>query len=212
MLVQFQIGRMELSTTLSLRNFFDTLNTGQEKQSQVGSFGGSATESRDYTQVPQEMDAQFEKLDPDSSLRPTIINIGNTWKKRSQKALLAEPTEAQLTTFDLLDAITKSGALPLSHATLHIVIAATHCFDKTVLETVVQENVNPIEKEAVTAVLVTCAKHWHADLRRPTLEALCKLAEVTQGKGPCGQQALGALMTSTEPTAMKCLQKLQKLC
>lgn len=71
---------------------------------------------------------------------------------------------------------------------------------------------SPRDQEAVTAVLVTCAKHWHADLRRPTLEALCKLAEVTQGKGPCGQQALGALMTSTEPTAMKCLQKLQKLC
>ncbi|CAK9075143.1 Spindle assembly abnormal protein 6-like [Durusdinium trenchii] len=169
MLVQFQIGRMELSTTLSLRNFFDTLNTGQEKQSQVGSFGGSATESRDYTQVPQEMDAQFEKLDPDSSLRPTIINIGNTWKKRSQKALLAEPTEAQLTSdhqkqekdaaFDLLDAITKSGALPLSHATLHIVIAATHCFDKTVLETVVQENVNPIEKVERSTLIMASTVH-----------------------------------------------------
>ncbi|CAK9075906.1 LanC-like protein 2 (Testis-specific adriamycin sensitivity protein) [Durusdinium trenchii] len=135
----------------------------------VGSFGGSATESRDYTQVPQEMDAQFEKLDPDSSLRPTIINIGNTWKKRSQKALLAEPTEAQLTSdhqkqekdaaFDLLDAITKSGALPLSHATLHIVIAATHCFDKTVLETVVQENVNPIEKVERSTLIMASTVH-----------------------------------------------------
>ncbi|CAK9089345.1 unnamed protein product [Durusdinium trenchii] len=136
---------------------------------EVGSFGGSATESRDYTQVPQEMDAQFEKLDPDSSLRPTIINIGNTWKKRSQKALLAEPTEAQLTSdhqkqekdaaFDLLDAITKSGALPLSHATLHIVIAATHCFDKTVLETVVQENVNPIEKVERSTLIMASTVH-----------------------------------------------------
>ena len=27
-------------------------------------------------QVPQEMDEQFEKMDPDSSLRPTIINVG----------------------------------------------------------------------------------------------------------------------------------------
>jgi hypothetical protein len=33
----------------------------------------------------------------------------------------------------------------LSHATLHIVVAATHCFDKTVTETVIQENLNPIE-------------------------------------------------------------------
>ena len=29
-------------------------------------------------QVPQEMDTQFEKLDPDSSLRPTIINVGRS--------------------------------------------------------------------------------------------------------------------------------------
>lgn len=48
--------------------------------------------------------------------------------------------------FDLLDAVTMSGALPLSHATLHVVVAAIHCFDKTVTETVVQGNVNPIEK------------------------------------------------------------------
>ena len=29
-------------------------------------------------EVPQEMDTQFEKLDPDSSLRPTIINVGRS--------------------------------------------------------------------------------------------------------------------------------------
>eukprot|EP00434_Breviolum_minutum_P013220 symbB.v1.2.011651.t1/scaffold789.1/size230748/12 len=125
--------------------------------------------SRDYTQVPQQMDEQFEKMDPDSSLRPTIINVGKQWKKRSQKALLAQPTEANLAAeeqksekdaaFDLLDAITKSGALPLSHATLRIVIAATHCFDKTVLETVVQENVNPIDKVERSTLIMASTVH-----------------------------------------------------
>lgn len=130
---------------------------------------GATAGPRDYTQVPQEMDTQFEKLDPDSSLRPTIINVGRLWKKRSQKALLAEPKETHLTVdeqksekdaaFDLLDAITKSGALPLSHANLHIVIAATHCFDKTVLETVVQENVNPIEKVERSTLIMASTVH-----------------------------------------------------
>jgi len=47
--------------------------------------------------------------------------------------------------FCILSLVFRSGALPLSHATLHIVVAATHCFDKTVTETVIQENLNPIE-------------------------------------------------------------------
>ncbi|CAJ1392179.1 unnamed protein product [Effrenium voratum] len=141
------------------------------KESQAGGGSGSSgtCTTRDYTQVPQEMDSQFEKLDPDSALRPTIINVGSAWKKRSQKALLAEPKESGLDSdeqkrekdaaFDLLDAITKSGALPLSHASLHIVIAATHCFDKTVVDTVVQDNVNPIEKVERSTLIMASTVH-----------------------------------------------------
>merc|ERR1712072_653974 len=83
-----------------------------------------------------------------------------------QKALLASPTTSTLggdeqkkekdAAFDLLDALTKSGALPVDHASLHIVVAATHCFDKTVTETVVQDNVNPIDKvERSTLIMAT---------------------------------------------------------
>ncbi|CAK9078296.1 unnamed protein product [Durusdinium trenchii] len=121
--------------------------------------GGAAeklVKARDYTRVAKQMDEQFEKLDPDSTLRPTIITPGSSWTKSSQPKLLAarqtESLEAEAqhrmkdAAFDLLDAITKSGALPLSHAEMHIVVAATHCFDQTVTETVIQENVNPIEK------------------------------------------------------------------
>lgn len=49
-------------------------------------------------------------------------------------------------TFDLLDALSKSGALAIDDASLHIVVAATHRFDKTLIDTVIQDNVNPVEK------------------------------------------------------------------
>jgi len=124
---------------------------------------------RDYTEVPRQMDEQFEKLDPDSMLRPTIISPSATWTKRAQKALLASQSTSVLgsaeqksekdAAFDLLDALTKSGALPLSHASLHIVIAATHCFDKTVTETVVQDNVNPIEKVERSTLIMASTIH-----------------------------------------------------
>lgn len=39
-----------------------------------------------------------------------------------------EQSKARDKCFDLLDALTKSGALTVDHAALHVVIAATHCF------------------------------------------------------------------------------------
>ncbi|CAJ1426774.1 unnamed protein product [Effrenium voratum] len=141
---------------------------GQPSQA-AGHEAGSAVVFRDYTKVPKQMDEQFERLAPESALRPTILNVGSAWSKRSQRALLAEPTSATLgpdeqksqkdAAFDLLDAITKSGALPLSHASLHIVIAATHCFDKTVTETVVQENCNPIERVERSSLIMASTVH-----------------------------------------------------
>merc|ERR1712060_802761 len=105
-------------------------------------------------------------LDVDSALRPTIISPSDAWTKRAQKALLASPSESTLRSedqkrekdaaFDLLDALTKSGALPVDCASLHIVVAATHCFDKSVTETVVQDNINPIDKvERSTLIMAT---------------------------------------------------------
>eukprot|EP00929_Paragymnodinium_shiwhaense_P063714 TRINITY_DN3184_c0_g1_i3.p1 TRINITY_DN3184_c0_g1~~TRINITY_DN3184_c0_g1_i3.p1 ORF type:complete len:1000 (+),score=182.48 TRINITY_DN3184_c0_g1_i3:105-3104(+) len=142
---------------------------GQSQQQQSGAADVVATSGRDYTQVPKELDAAFEKLDPDNALRPTIIKPGSLWAKKSQKALLAQPTTSMLSTdeqktekdaaFDLLDALTKSGALPLQQASLHIVVAATHCFDKSITDTVVQGNVNPIEKVERSSLIMASTIH-----------------------------------------------------
>lgn len=140
-----------------------------------GETGGQLATGRDYTQVPKEMDARFETLDVDGQVRPTIINPGSSWTKHSQKALLAKPEMAVLDSdaqkkekdaaFDLLDALTKSGAIPVEHASLHVVVAASHCFDKSVLETLVQDNVNPIDKvERSTLIMATTVHQQPTDV------------------------------------------------
>ena len=47
--------------------------SSQQFADQAGSTGATSG-SRDYTQVPAQMDQRFEKLDTDNSLRPTIIS------------------------------------------------------------------------------------------------------------------------------------------
>ena len=124
---------------------------------------------RDVTKVPGELDKKYGEFDEDNAVRPTIINIGGTWTKSFQKSLLASPESmtmseveqvaAKKEAFDLLDGLTKSGCLSVDQAELHVLVAATHCFDKTLLETVIQDNVNPIEKVERTELIVGTTIH-----------------------------------------------------
>ena len=129
-----------------------------------GSGSGSGSATLDFTAIPALLDKRYEALDPDNALRPTIINPTASWTRISQKSLLAEPVTASLSAedqtqekvraFDLLDALSRSGALPMEKASLHVIIAATHTFDKTVVDCVVQGNVNPIEKVERSSLIV----------------------------------------------------------
>lgn len=123
----------------------------------------------DYTQIPRQLDQRLELLDEDSALRPTIINPGDAWNRTSRKSLLADPEDEVLfadeqktekdKAYDLMDALSKSGSIPFEDAALHVVIAATHCFDETLVNTVIQRNVNPIEKVEVSSVIVATTIH-----------------------------------------------------
>jgi hypothetical protein len=116
----------------------------------------SVSPMTDITSLPRLLDARYETADVAKAahLRPTIISASTNWTKTSQAGLLSKPQTttmsldetktAKRSAFDLLDCLSRSGALPMKHAELHVVIAATHCFDRTLLNTVVQRNVNPI--------------------------------------------------------------------
>jgi len=130
---------------------------------------GLSTELIDYTKVPGTLDSKFEKLDEDSALGATIVSASDTWTKKYQKGLLSPQEEQTVLTpeqvqeknkaFDLLDALTKSGALPVFDGALHVVLAATHSFDKVIMDTLVQDNVNPIEKVERSTLIVATTIH-----------------------------------------------------
>lgn len=138
--------------------------------------GGDAT---DLTQLPALLDRRLEALDEDDAMRPTILDVGDTWLRTAQKSLLAAPATEALgasaqksereKAFDLVDALTKSGAIGFERAALHVVIAATHCFDQTLVETIVQGNVNPLERVERSAVIVATTVHG-----RPASELLAE--------------------------------------
>jgi len=123
----------------------------------------------DYLAIPTTMAVQFNRLDQDQALRPTIVAAGAPWQRKHQEGLLAQPQEQSLgndqqeterdKAFDLLDALSCSGALPCEHASLHVILAATHCFDATLVNTVIQQNVNPIEKVERSTLIVATTVH-----------------------------------------------------
>jgi hypothetical protein len=85
--------------------------------------------------------------------------------------------------FDLLDALTKSGAQALQNTVLHVVIASTQTFDKSLLHTVCRDNINPIERAEATAVVIASTLHGRAPpqlVRASQLERLVTFSSKLQ--------------------------------
>ena len=93
----------------------------------------------------------------------------NSWTLESQKNVFTSSTKLSLDTsaqqqakrkaFDLLDALTKSGALSVTDASLHVLVTATHIFDRSVLETLVQRDVNPLQKLQQSLLIMLTTLH-----------------------------------------------------
>eukprot|EP00927_Polykrikos_kofoidii_P020870 TRINITY_DN19962_c0_g1_i1.p1 TRINITY_DN19962_c0_g1~~TRINITY_DN19962_c0_g1_i1.p1 ORF type:complete len:1064 (-),score=203.76 TRINITY_DN19962_c0_g1_i1:273-3464(-) len=123
----------------------------------------------DYTKVPKELEQRFKDLDEDNCLRPTIIEPIDVWERKFRKTPISEQSTETLFTdelivernkaFDLLDSLTRSGALVMEHAQLHVLITATHCFCKNVVDTVVEDNINPIDKVERSTLILASTIH-----------------------------------------------------
>lgn len=127
----------------------------------VSAFSG---EGEDFTLIPKLLDQKLEKYDTSNALRSTIIKAGPNWTRMRQANLLTpikssilHPTDVDTEkkrAFDLLDAISRSGTLPIACAELHVIVAVSHCFDNDLMGTVIQDNINPIEKVERSSLMI----------------------------------------------------------
>jgi len=137
----------------------------------------------DLTALPDTLDATYLRHDARPALRPTIITPSSPWAVRrapGPPTLGAREQAASLAAaFDLLDALTRSGALPLPHGQLHVILGATHAFDDTLLNTVVVGNMNPIEEVERSQLIIASTLHGvpPADLLTPAHFARLAAAE-----------------------------------
>eukprot|EP00797_Seminavis_robusta_P032319 Sro71_g039470.1 receptor kinase (881) ;mRNA; r:85802-88444 len=129
----------------------------------------------DFTKIPKALDSLFQVHDTDGSLRTTKIATGDVWTRKRHESLLSKTaTTASLgpddirtekdKAFDLLDALSRSGTLSLPYSELHVCIGVTHCFENDLMGTVLQDNINPIEKVEKSSLMVASTIHAQAPL------------------------------------------------
>jgi len=148
----------------------DTHNNNELPAAAVGHPSGA---DGDLTALPDTLDATYLRHDARAALRSTIITPSSPWTLRRAAGTTTlgagEQAASLAATFDLLDALTRSGALPLPHGQLHVILGATHAFVDTLLNTLVVGNMNPIEEVERSQLIIASTLHGvpPADLLTP---------------------------------------------
>jgi hypothetical protein len=157
-------------STESFGKVSDAVSTEPTSQSKAfDSTPSTSNNAADFTSMPKLLDSTIEKYNKDSALRSTKIKTSDTWSRCRQENLLTKAVKTTLYSsevktetnkaFDLLDALSRSGSLPIAYSDLHVVLCVTHCFEKDVMDTVVQDNINPIERLELSTLLLASTIH-----------------------------------------------------
>ncbi|CAB9506705.1 expressed unknown protein [Seminavis robusta] len=128
-----------------------------------------AVPALDFTAIPKRLDRVFESFDKDGALRTMTLKTGDEWTRVRQENLLTKMKTSKLKAgdkktesnkaLDLLDALSRSGSLPIACGELHVIVGVRHSFEQNVMATVIEENVNPIEKVDYSSLLISSTVH-----------------------------------------------------
>ena len=128
----------------------------------------SGGQIRTASSLPGILQETLERECEGVCVRPTGIIVGNC-SQTSQKGLLGKPISSSLSNSDLMNKkystlrllsyLTKHGVVPIQYSTMHVFMATTHRFDKTLMNVLVQDNINPITLVERSAQLIAAAIH-----------------------------------------------------
>ena len=178
------------------------------KDQKVDAFTGVSNKLDDFTLIPKVLDSKLEKFDTDHSMHSIIIKAGIEWTRTRQTNFLTSPKTTRLSNesirnektkaYALLDALSRSGTLPVANSELHVFVAVSHCFENDVMGTVIQENINPIMKVERSSLLLastiygkpipTLIGHDH-DIHRITEAFPLLMSSVASSLGPSEEEA-----------------------
>merc|ERR1712232_704881 len=123
----------------------------------------------DFSRIPKILDALIEKEDKDGALKSTIIRPHSVFHRSRHASIIQDAVKSILDSstvqdeknraMDLLTAISRSGSLPIEASEVHVIVGMTHCFPKQIMETIIEDNINPIEKVEKSLRMIASVIH-----------------------------------------------------
>lgn len=120
----------------------DCIQALESKRSDI-KFHLDASQARDFCHLPTLIEALSNEGGNSVELHPTVITTSEKWtQKHGASFTSVEKQLEKQQCYDLLDVLTSSGCVSVQDCSVHVVIASTHCLQKTLHDSLVQDNID----------------------------------------------------------------------